>query len=84
MTGARRGEWLAARWRDLDLEAGLSGCAGRPAWCGSPGEGAETIEGDTKSSKPRVVDVDAETVAVWKTHRKARGSMAAAVLAELA
>ena len=54
----------------------MSGCAGRPAWCGSPGEGAETIEDDTKSSKPRVVDVDAETVAVWKTHRKARGSMA--------
>jgi len=30
------------------------------------GERAEKIEGDTKSSKPRAVDVDAETIAVWR------------------
>ena len=33
-------------------------------------------EGDTKSGKPRVVDLDAATVAVLRAHRKQRGSMA--------
>lgn len=34
------------------------------------------IEDDTKSSKPRVVDLDAATVAVLRAWRKHRGSMA--------
>ena len=76
MTGERRGEWLAARWRDLDTEAGASRVRRSAGLVRVAGEGAETIEGDTKSSKPRVVDVDHATVAIWRAHRKARGSMA--------
>ena len=33
-------------------------------------------EGDTKSGKPRVVDIDPPTVAGFRSHRKARGAMA--------
>jgi Phage integrase family len=40
------------------------------------GEGAAIEEGDTKSGKPRVADLDAATVAVLRAHRKQRGSMA--------
>jgi hypothetical protein len=40
------------------------------------GESADMVEGDTKSGKPRVIDLDAETVAVLRAHRKARGGMA--------
>lgn len=74
MTGERRGEWLAARWRDLD--AGAVQVRRSAGMVRVAGQSAETIEGDTKSSKPRVVDVDAATVAIWRAHRKARGSMA--------
>ncbi len=76
MTGERRGEWLAARWRDLDMETGAARVRRSAGLVRVAGEGAETIEGDTKSSKPRVVDVDHATVAIWRAHRKARGSMA--------
>jgi hypothetical protein len=34
------------------------------------------VEGDTKSGKPRVVDLDAATVGVLRAYRKERGSMA--------
>ena len=40
------------------------------------GEGAEVREGDTKSGKPRVVDLDDEAAAVLRAWRKDRGSMA--------
>ncbi|MGO9671190.1 MAG: tyrosine-type recombinase/integrase, partial [Streptosporangiaceae bacterium] len=40
------------------------------------GESAEVAEGDTKSGKPRVVDLDAATVAVLRAHRKDRGGLA--------
>jgi integrase len=44
--------------------------------CGSRGEGAAIAEGDTKSGKARVVDIDPGTVNVLRAHRRARGSMA--------
>ena len=34
------------------------------------------LEGDTKSGKPRVIDLDEDAVAVLRAWRKARGSMA--------
>jgi integrase len=40
------------------------------------GVGAEVREGDTKSGKPRVVDLDDEAAAVLRAWRKNRGSMA--------
>jgi hypothetical protein len=35
------------------------------------GEGAEVVEGATKSGQPRLIDLDAATVAVVKAHRAA-------------
>lgn len=40
------------------------------------GEGAEIHEGDTKSHKPRTVDLDGETVTVLQKHKRQRGEMA--------
>lgn len=40
------------------------------------GEGASIAEGGTKSGKPRVIDLDAATVAVLRAHRRERAGMA--------
>jgi integrase len=40
------------------------------------GEGAGVVVGDTKSGKPRVIDLDPETVAALRAHKKDRGSAA--------
>jgi integrase len=76
MTGMRRGEALALRWRDVDLDAATVSVRRSAGVVRVKGEGAEIAEGGTKSGKPRVIDVDAATVAVLRAHRKARGGMA--------
>jgi integrase len=40
------------------------------------GEGAGVVEGDTKSGKPRLVDLDGPTVAVLRAHKRERGALA--------
>jgi integrase len=75
-TGMRRGEALAARYRDVDPSAGTVSVRRSAGLVRTAGEGAEVVEGDTKSGKPRVVDLDAETVAVHKAHRRERGTIA--------
>jgi integrase len=75
-TGMRRGEVLALRWRDLDLDAGTVRVRRSAGMVRVAGEGAEIAEGDTKSGKPRVVDLDATTVAGLRSHRLARAAMA--------
>ena len=72
----RRGEALALRWRDVDLDAGTLSVRRSAGMIRNAGEGAEVTEGDTKSGKPRVVDLGPATVAVLRAHRKARGAMA--------
>ena len=59
MTGMRRGEALALRWRDVDLDAGTVSVRRSAGVVRVKGEGAAIVEGDTKSGKPRVVDLDA-------------------------
>jgi integrase len=76
MTGMRRGEALALRWRDIDLDAGTVSVRRSAGMVRNAGESAGVVEGDTKSGKPRVVDLDAATVAVLRTYRKDRGSPA--------
>jgi integrase len=39
------------------------------------GEGAEIVESDTKSHKPRVIDLDPATLAVLARHKRERGEM---------
>ena len=42
----------------------------------APGAPQVMVEGDTKSGKPRVLDLDAATVAVLRNHRRDRGTTA--------
>ena len=74
-TGMRRGE-AGARWRDVDVTAGTISVRRSAGMVRTAGEGAEMVEGDTKSGKPRVVDIDAATAAVLRALRKAHGAMA--------
>jgi integrase len=76
MTGMRRGEALALRWRDADLDAGTVSVRRSAGVVRVKGEGATVAEGDTKSGKPRVIDIDATTVAILRAHRRERGAVA--------
>jgi integrase len=76
MTGMRRGESLALRWRDVDLEAATVSIRRSAGMVRVAGEGADVVEGDTKSGKPRVVDLDDGAVAVLRAWKRDRGSMA--------
>lgn len=66
-TGARRGELLNLRWRDIDLDGK------RITIKGSVGvvEG-QRVEGTTKSGRTRVVSIDDTTVTVLREHQKAQ------------
>ena len=79
MTGMRRGEALSLRWRDVDLERATVSVRRSAGIVRYAGEGAEMVEDDTKSSKPRVVDLDADTAAVLRAWKAERGSMALAL-----
>lgn len=65
-TGLRRGELLALRWQDLDLDAGrlvvrqniVQGHIGTP-----------------KSGKPREIPLSAETIAMLRAHRHERSAL---------
>ena len=74
-TGIRRGEALALRWRDIDLDAGTVSVRRSAGIVRNAGESAGVVEGDTKSGKPRVIDLDGATVAVLRAHRKERGTV---------
>ena len=76
MTGMRRGEALSLRWRDIDLDAGTVSIRRSAGIVRIAGEGAEMVEGDTKSSKPRVIDLDPATIALLRAWRSQRGSTA--------
>jgi integrase len=75
-TGMRRGEALALRWRDLDLDAATVRIRRSAGMIRYAGEGAGVVEGNTKSGKPRLVDLDAPTVAALRAHRRERGALA--------
>jgi integrase len=79
MTGMRRGEALSLRWRDVDLDRAAVSVRRSAGMVRYAGQGAEMVEDDTKSSKPRVVDIDADTAAVLRTWKAERGSMALAL-----
>jgi integrase len=76
MTGVRRGEALALRWRDIDLDVGTVSIRRSAGMVRNAGEGATVVEGATKSGKPRPIDLDAATVAVLRARKRERGALA--------
>jgi integrase len=75
-TGVRRGEALSLRWRDVDLDAATMSVRRSAGMVRVAGEGAQMVEGATKSGKARVVDLDPGTVAVLRGWRKQRAALA--------
>jgi integrase len=63
-TGARRGELLNLRWKDIDLDDKRLTITGSTAVIAG-----ERVNGSTKSGRTRVVSVDDETVAVLRQRR---------------
>jgi integrase len=76
MAGARRGEALALRWRDIELDAATVSIRRSAGMIRNAGEGAAVVEGVTKSGKPRVIDLDPATVAVLRARKRERGALA--------
>jgi integrase len=74
--GMRRGEALALRWRDTDLDAGRLAVRRSVGVVKQKGVGEELVEGPTKTGRARVVDLDAGTVAALRAYRVARGALA--------
>jgi integrase len=68
-TGARRGELLNLRWRDVDFDGRQITIAGSAAFIAG-----ERIEGTTKSGRSRVVSIDASTVQTLKAHRQSQNA----------
>jgi integrase len=67
MTGMRRGEALALRWDDVDLEHGwISVSKSRVGVDGA------VIETPTKTDRARVVQIDPATIAVLRAHAHAQ------------
>jgi integrase len=75
-TGMRRGEALALRWRDVDLDAGRVAVRRSVGVVKAKGAGEQLVEGPTKTGQSRVVDLDAVTVAALRAYRAARGLLA--------
>jgi integrase len=76
MTGMRRGEALSLRWRDADLGRDALSIRRSAGMVREFGQGATMVEDDTKSSKPRVVDIDPDTVALLRAWKSERGTLA--------
>jgi integrase len=75
-TGMRRGELLAVRWRDLDLDASRISIRRSAGIVKTKGEGSRLVEGATKSGRERVVDLDPRTVEELRRYRVLRAGLA--------
>lgn len=75
MTGMRRGEALALRWKDVDFEQGNVVVRRSATVVKRKGEGEQIVVGPPKSGKLRVIDVDPDTVAALRSYRARVGSL---------
>jgi integrase len=80
MTGMRRGELLALRWRDIDLDAATIAVRRSAGVVRNKGEGSVIREAATKTDKSqRVIDIDLQTVQVLQAWRWERELLASAL-----
>lgn len=77
-TGARRGELIALRRRDLDLSAGMLAIER-----GIVVAGPEIVEQGTKTHQARRVSLDPRTIEVLTTHLEGQNELAASIGVEL-
>jgi integrase len=75
-TGMRRGEALALRWRDIDLDAGTVSVRRSVGITRVKGKKGVIREGPTKTTRPRVIDIDPATVALLRWWKRQRGALA--------
>jgi integrase len=71
-TGMRRGEALALRWRDVDLDAGRLAVRRSLGVVKAEDAGERLVQGSTKTGQSRVVNLDAGTVATQRASGSAR------------
>ncbi len=76
MTGLRRGGAVALRWRDLSADGATLIIRRSAGMVRVKGEGAEMVEGSTKTDRPRPIDLDPPTVAVLRSWKAGRGELA--------
>jgi len=72
VTGARRGELIALKWSDIDLDAGTLTIARAISAGAPPGnvpDRPRLHEGPTKTRQTRTMSIDPGTLAVLATHR---------------
>lgn len=74
-TGARRGELLALRWRDVNLETGRLSVRRSIGGVRHFGAATEMVEGTPKSGKARAVDIDPTTVELLRQHKRNRAAL---------
>jgi integrase len=79
MTGMRRGEALALQWRDVDFDASTIAVRRSVTVVKTKGKGEELAVGTPKSNKPRVIDIDPQTLAALRAHRKTLGTISLAL-----
>ena len=75
VTGMRRGDALALRWRDVDLDAGRLQVRRSVGTVKTKGAAEQLVEGPTKTGQARAVDIDSDTVAALRAYRATRGSL---------
>lgn len=75
-TGMRRGELLALRWHHIDLDSGTISVRRSVGVIKHKGQPEQIKEGDTKTCRPRVIDIEPATVAILRAWKAERGSMA--------
>ena len=83
-TGMRRGEALALRSRDVDLEAARLQVRRSVGVVKVKGDGQQLVEEPTQTGQARVVDIDPDTVAALEAYRAVRGRLDAALVRDSA